>query len=827
MSEHLTRAAAIFQEVAEAPSERRESLLTELCAGDAELRTLVERLLAHDRDGMPGFLRPSTRATQTGALPPCTVPLNLRIGPYQVLEVIAEGGMGTVYAARQSKPVERDVALKVIRAGMDSKHVIARFEAERQALALMDHPNIAKVLDAGETEQGQPYFVMELIHGVPITEYCDRRRLTTRERLELFRPVCEAVQHAHQKAVIHRDLKPSNVLVAEVDGRPLAKVIDFGVAKATARRLTERTMLTEQGVMIGTLEYMSPEQANLTSDDVDTRTDVYSLGVILYELLVGTLPFAARDVPGGGYEGIRRRILEEDPKRPSSRISAQDARSTDCARDRGTDAPTLRRQLKGDLDWIAMKALEKDRARRYASPMELAADIARHLQDEPVAAQPPTRVYRARKFIRRHRIGVAAAAIVTLALVAAVVGTSAGLVRARRAEATARTEQARSEKAATFLGGTLSGVDARHMGQTLGSTLRDRLARHGRATGRPAAAAEATAPDPVFEGVNLIDVVRSLVDDQILGKAVERVEKELKQDPALAADLYMAIGAAYSNLTLSPLAVKCYERAVELSERARGRDDATTTNMRISLANEYQALGRYRDAEKILLDVIDFLRRTRGEHAPETLIAQSRLGLIYQQEGQAIMPALSVDRGVRWPHQTDEAEALLRKTFEQMRRVLGEDDPKTLYTGHILGLSLQNQRRFAEAEALLHDVIARMERVQGRDHSDTINATLSLGSVFYYSGRFEEFEKLCLELLERSRKIGGEDSFLALVIEERLGIFYMEQGRYDEADVLLRDSARRLPRMMGEQSQFTLAANDALARLDSLRSRGRAPAAAK
>ena len=341
-----------------------------------------------------------------------------RVGPYRILERLGEGGMGVVYLAEQTRPVRRKVALKVIKQGMDTKQVVARFEAERQALAMMDHASVAKVFDAGTTPHGRPYFVMEYVKGVPITEHCDRHRLSNRERLDLFMQVCEGVQHAHQKAIIHRDLKPSNVLVSEQDGKRLPKIIDFGVAKATAQKLTEKTMFTELGVLIGTPEYMSPEQAELTGEDVDTRTDVYSLGVILYELLVGALPFDSKDLRSGGYEGIRKKIREEEPHKPSKRLSTLGDKSTESATCRRVDLPTLQRQLRGDLDWITMRALEKDRSRRYGSPMEFAADIERYLKHEPVLASPPSAIYRTRKFVRRHRAGVAVVATGLLVLVA-------------------------------------------------------------------------------------------------------------------------------------------------------------------------------------------------------------------------------------------------------------------------------------------------------------------------------------------------------------------------------------------------------------------------
>ncbi len=323
------------------------------------------------------------------------------VGPYKIMKVLGEGGMGTVYLAQQEKPVRRRVALKLIKAGMDTRQVVARFEAEQQALALMNHPGIAKVFDVGTTEQGRPYFTMEHVPGLRITDYCDKQRLTTKERLELFMQVCEAVQHAHQKAVIHRDIKPSNILVTIQDGKPVPKIIDFGVAKATEQRLTERTLFTEQGQLVGTPEYMSPEQAEMTALDIDTRTDIYSLGVVLYELLAGALPFEPTTLRHAGFAEIQRIIREEEPPKPSTKISSLGDESTSIAHRRHTDRSALARQLRGDLDWITLKAMEKDRTRRYASTTEFAADIQRHLHNEPVLASPPSLTYRFAKLVRR------------------------------------------------------------------------------------------------------------------------------------------------------------------------------------------------------------------------------------------------------------------------------------------------------------------------------------------------------------------------------------------------------------------------------------------
>jgi serine/threonine protein kinase len=466
----MSPAEAIFFAAAALPTSERATYLARVCAGQDDLRQRVEQMLAA-QPLVGSFLEPPARAgdgtsahvpnlpeTEDHGDPTARVGAILA-GKYKLIEEIGEGGMGSVYMAQQTEPVKRAVAVKVIKAGMDSKAVLARFEAERQALAMMDHPNIARVLDAGTTDGGRPFFVMELVKGVPITQYCDERKLTPRQRLELFVPVCQAIQHAHQKGIIHRDIKPSNVLVAMYDDRPVPKVIDFGVAKAAGQALTEKTLMTGFGAVVGTPEYMSPEQANLNNMDIDTRSDVYSLGVLLYELLTGSTPVDRKSLGQAAFLEILRIVREVEAPRPSAKLSSSGTLPS-VAANRGTEPAKLSKLMKGELDWLVLKALEKDRARRYDTANALSRDIQRYLADEVVEARPPNAGYRLKKFVKRHKGQVIAANLVLFALLAGMAGTTWGLFEARKQEQIARDETADKEKARLAAAETVKERDA-------------------------------------------------------------------------------------------------------------------------------------------------------------------------------------------------------------------------------------------------------------------------------------------------------------------------------------------------------------------------------
>ncbi|MEZ6102107.1 MAG: serine/threonine-protein kinase [Pirellulaceae bacterium] len=440
------RAQEIFEQTVDLVGDERFDAVERLCAGDEQLRNEVESLLSsHDNAG--DFLgAPTVDHVDAYSVP--SEEAGITIGRYKLLERIGQGGFGDVFMAQQLEPVKRRVALKIIKLGMDTKQVIARFEAERQALALMDHPNIARVLDGGETSSGRPYFVMELVRGDPITEYCDRECVATQGRLRLFQQVCHAIQHAHQKGVIHRDIKPSNVLVTVADGRPLVKVIDFGIAKATNTELTDKTLFTEFRQLIGTPQYMSPEQAERSGVDIDTRSDIYSLGVLLYELLTGRTPVDVNAMKTAVWEEVQRMIREDEPTRPSTLLTSLGADSQVIAKRRGTDIAKLGNLLRADLDWIVLKSLEKDRTRRYGAASELADDVQRYLNDEPVSATPPSTVYRFRKLARRHRTAILVTAVVACSLLVGIVTTTLMALEARDAAYLARVERQKALQAA-------------------------------------------------------------------------------------------------------------------------------------------------------------------------------------------------------------------------------------------------------------------------------------------------------------------------------------------------------------------------------------------
>ncbi|HEY7307193.1 MAG TPA: serine/threonine-protein kinase [Bryobacteraceae bacterium] len=687
-----------------------------------------------------------------------TVPLNLSegtgsmIGPYRLLEKLGEGGMGEVWLAEQTAPIRRRVALKLIKAGMNSREVVARFESERQVLALMDHPAIARVLDAGSTPNGTPYFVMGYVAGIPITDYCDKHRLTMRERLDLFVQVCQGVQHAHQKAIIHRDLKPSNILVTEVDGRATPKIIDFGVAKAVSQRLTAETMFTRRGALIGTPEYMSPEQADSGGEDIDTRTDVYSLGVVLYELLVGALPLDLKQIRNLAFHELLRRLREDDAPRPSTKLRTLGDESSITARNRRTEPGALGKELRGDLDAIALKALEKDRARRYAAPSDLAADIGRYLNDEPVMASPPSLTYRAQKFVRRHRWGVAASLAVALALVALAVTMTIQSARIARERDRANREAESARRVADFLVGIFKVSDPDE-------------SRGNRVTAR-----------------------------EILDKAAGQIDASMPGQPEMQARMMATIGRVYEGLGLYEPARKLLEKAVDIRRRTLGPEHLDTLNAQRLLARIEMYQGKYMPAEELLRATYAVQRRVLGAENDETLRTASTLGGLYSQQGRY-----------------REAEQLLLGVLETTRRVRGPDDPQTLEVMHNLGIVYDGLRSYGKEEEIWRELLNARRRLLGSDHPSTIATLQNLAYVEYRQGKYQAAEKGQQEALSIARRVYGPDHPDVLIITSNLANTLEAEHRLGEAEKLQRGVLEARRRTLGPDNPDTLFAGNNLA----------------
>jgi len=605
---------------------------------------------------------PSPDDTDRPAPRPITEGPGTRIGPYKLREKIGEGGMGVVYLAEQEKPVRRRVALKIIKPGMDTEQVVTRFEAERQALALMDHPSIARVFDAGATDTGRPYFVMELVKGVPITDYCDTVHLTPKDRLELFIPVCQAIQHAHQKGIIHRDVKPSNVLVTMQDGKPVPKIIDFGIAKAVEQRLTERSLFTQHGTIMGTLEYMSPEQAEMSAMDVDTRTDVYALGVMLYELLTGTTPLERSRLRQAGYEEILRRIREEEPPKPSTRLSESRERLPSVAAQRRTEPARLAKLVRGELDWIVMKAIEKDRTRRYETASGFGRDIERYLEGDPVEAGPPSASYRLRKYARKHRAALVTAGAFALLLAAAAVVSAYLAVRATSAEGLANRRLADVQQA--------NAATTKALAETTEAKKATDAALEQSEEARTQAEAVSKylvesfrKPDPSQDGREL-----KVVD--LLDGAVAKLDAEFAGSPKIKAELLNALGQTYSGLGLPEKAVEVFRNARAVREAALGPDHHDTLASRNNLAVAYDAAGRTSESIALHEETLKLITSMLGPDHPHTLGSRSNLATAYQHAGR-----------------TTEAIPLLEETLKLRAAKLGPDHPDTLISRNNLAVA--------------------------------------------------------------------------------------------------------------------------------------------
>src|SRR5216683_3015672 len=780
----------------------RAAFLEQRCGGDEALRRAVELLLAqHEKDDdflevpamevaakhlasdqqddSSGLASPATSA-DTAADP--TSVAKISFGPYRLIQKLGEGGMGEVWLAEQSKP-RRRVALKLIKAGMDTREVVARFESERQALALMDHPAIAKVFDAGSTPEGRPYFVMECVAGIPITAYCDKHRMTTRQRMELFIQVCEGVQHAHQKAIIHRDLKPSNILVSEVDGKPMPRIIDFGLAKATSQRLTDGSMYTRVGTIMGTLEYMSPEQAVSAGEDIDTRTDVYSLGVVLYQLLVGALPL---DLKKLAYEEILHRLRDKEVPKPSSRILMEGGDSAITAKNRGTDAPSLTRQLRGDPDAVVLKALEKDRKRRYGSPSELAADLGRYLRNEPVSAHTPSAAYRTRKYIRRHRLGVAVAAGLLAILPAFAVVQRVQLQRTRLERDRANRERDRATRITDFMTGMFH------------------------------------VSDPNEQRGN------SVTAREILDKASSDIKTGMAKDPDAQAGMMQVMGEVYLNLGLFSRAKDLEQQSLEIRKHFLGPEHPDTLNSMNDLADALNHDGHYAEAVKLNRETLEIRRHVLGPENPDTLNSMDNLGDAlwadghYAEAEKVDRETLDLRRRVLGPEHPDtinsmnnlevcliylgrypEAEKLGRETLDLRRRVLGPEHPQTLNSMSNLAGVLSAERRLPESEKLNRETLNLYRRVLGPENPQALRLMHNLAFVLSLEGRYTEAEKLDREALDLRRRVLGPEHPATLETMRDLSVDLSRERRYAEAETLIGDTINLSRRILGPENQFT------------------------
>jgi serine/threonine protein kinase/Tfp pilus assembly protein PilF len=803
--EQFARVEQLFDAASRLPLDQRDRFVERQARSDPEVLAALRALLAEEgrataaADALSHKL--AAAADDAARQPVMAEGPGSRIGPYELLRQLGEGGFGVVFLAQQEQPVARQVALKIIKLGMDTRQVVARFEQERQALALMDHPNIARVIDAGATATGRPFFVMDYVEGQSIADYADQHNLTIDERLELFGQVCNAVQHAHGKGIIHRDLKPSNILVATRDGKPLAKVIDFGIAKATSSKLTDKTLFTEHLQIIGTLQYMSPEQA-AGSLDIDTRTDVYSLGVLLYELLTGSTPFDSKTLNQAMYAEVQRLIREVDPPRPSTRVS--DSRDTlaNIAAHRRVEPRRLGTLIRGELDWIVMKALEKDRARRYDTASGLALDIQRYLAGEAVVAAPPSASYRVRKFARRNKGLVAAAAAVTVALAIGLIAFAwqariAGRARDRAQTAEAETRQRADElqQVADFQAHMLAQIDPSNVGMRLGADVKARLAQALDSDRLPTEERNrrVDAFAEQWARINATDSARTLIDQAILQPATATIARQFAAQPVLAARLRQTLAELYQNLGLLDAAVPLQNAALDGRRSTLGEGDADTIDSCNRLVGLLLAQGKLEEAEPLARRTLESSARALGAEHVRTLIAHNNLGYVLLLRGQL-----------------DEAEPHCRRAYERLERVAGPEHIETLSALDNYARLLQAQGQLAEAEARFRDELARHRHAFGDDEPHTLLAANNLGRLLLQQGKFGESEASFRDVLERERRVVGEDHADTATALVNLSFAIQNQGRVAEAEPLLREGLAKYQRVLGELHPDTLAAKNNL-----------------
>jgi eukaryotic-like serine/threonine-protein kinase len=720
--------------------------------------TLIRSALAQEFPDTPSPSVGGAGVTEVQPLPADASPANGdareatvgdRIGPYKLRQQIGEGGMGTVWMAEQTEPVRRSVALKLVKAGMDSRHVIARFESERQALAIMDHANIAKIHDAGTTASGRPYFVMELVKGVPITEFCDKNRLSPEDRLKLFLDVCHAIQHAHHKGIIHRDIKPSNVLVTLCDGAPVVKVIDFGIAKALAQKLTESTLFTAFGQMIGTPAYMSPEQAEMTGLDIDTRSDVYSLGVLLYELLTGTTPLESKRLREMGYGEMQRLIREEEAPRPSTRVSTLGDSAATLAVNRGTDAKRLSHLLSGDLDWIVMKALDKDRNRRYATPERFAEDVERYLRHDVVLARPPSTAYRLRRFAQRNRAAVLTATAVAAALL---VGTAVAMWQAVRATHAKNEAEARAAETKAVLNYVETQVFA--------------------------------APRPKGQAGGL---GHDITLRQALEAALPSIDSRFKNQPLIEARLRMTLGMSFLYLGDAKIAAEQIEIARAICLDQRGPDHPDTLNCMNNLANCYFVLSRLPEALKLYEETLSVRKAIFPANHPATLMSMNNLANCYAANGQIF-----------------EARDLFAETLALQKACLSPNDPDTLLSMNNLARCDNALGRYAAARDQFAETLKLRIAILPPEHPDTLVTRAGLADSYAGLGRHADALEMNLKTLEFQKKDPGPVHSDTLATMNNIALNYAALGLLGDALKLHKETLKLRQDNLGLDNLDTL-----------------------
>jgi len=769
MNELPEREVAVFNAARRLTAKERAVYLDKACGSDAALRRRVEELLqvgetSADFLEQPALAEPAAPAN-AGGTTRLSVTLSEKpgdqIGRYKLLQQIGEGGCGVVYMAEQHQPVRRRVALKVIKLGMDTKSVIARFEAERQALAMMDHPNIAKVFDGGATEAGRPYFVMELVRGLKITDYCDEKKLSTRERLDLFMQVCQAIQHAHQKGIIHRDIKPSNVLVTVNDGVPVPKVIDFGIAKATSgQQLTDKTVFTAFEQFIGTPAYMSPEQAVMTSLDIDTRSDIYALGVLLYELLTGRTPFDTEELLAIGLDEMRRTIREKEPSRPSTRLSTMpDNELSTAAQRRGLDAPKLVSELRGDLDWIVMKALEKYRARRYETANGLALDIQRHLRNEPVLACPPSTLYRLQKLARRNQLAFVAASAVGISLVAGLAVSTVLYVSAKQERDEAVKQKQRADEQAA-------------VAQAVNEFLQDDLLKQAGSTQQ---ANTGFQPQP------------DLTVKEALRRASQRVGQRFATQPAVEFQIQDTLGEAFLAVGDWKMAIAHLERALAIRKAMAGPDDAALLDNMRHLAAAYSQSGQLTNAIELSKEALKLTKATLGADHPDTLRSMGNLAGVYGEAGRL-----------------SEEVALCQETLKLIKAKLGPKHPDTLAAMNALALAYFRAGQSAESLRLQEEAVELAKSILGPDHPNTLIGMKNLAGAYQLAGRSGEAITLLEETLKLQKAKLGADHPTTLRTMNSLAMAYREAGRLNEAVPLQEETLNLVKAKLGPDQPDTL-----------------------